>query len=57
LRECFQESLLRGLFGLTPLAKESVGHLKHPRAEAANDFSERGLVVGERPLRQLEVRE
>jgi len=44
MRECFQESFLRGFFGLTSVAKETVRNVEHARAEAANDFGKGGLV-------------
>jgi len=45
MRECFQESFLRGFFSLTAVAKEAVRNVKHARAEAANDFG-KGVLVG-----------
>jgi hypothetical protein len=53
LRECFEKSFLRGLFGLTPVAKESVSDVKNARAEAANDFGECRLVCFAREAGQF----
>jgi hypothetical protein len=44
MRECFQESFLRGFFSLTAVAKEAVRNVEHARAEAAHDFGKGGLV-------------
>ena len=44
MRECFQESFLRGFFSLTSVAKKAVRNVEHARAEAANDFGKGGLV-------------
>ena len=44
MRECFQESFLRGFFSLTAVAKKAVRNVEYARAEAANDFGKGGLV-------------
>jgi len=54
LRERLQESFLRGLFGLTAIAKETMRDMKNSRAKASYNLSEGRLVVRACAPRQFE---
>ena len=56
MRECFEEGFLRGFFGLTAIAKETVSNMKNARAEASNDFGECRLVFFARAAGQFNFR-
>jgi hypothetical protein len=56
LRECFQESFLRGFFGLAAIAKESMRDMKNSRAESSHNFSERRFIVFTREAGQFNFR-
>jgi hypothetical protein len=56
LRKGFQESFLRGFFGLTAIAKKTVSNMKDARAEAANDFGECRLIFFAREAGQFNFR-
>jgi hypothetical protein len=55
LRERFQKSFLRSLFGLTTIAKEPVRDMKNSGAVASHNFREGRLVFRSRLLRQFEI--
>jgi hypothetical protein len=54
LRERLQESFLRGLFGLTAIAKETKRDMKNSRAVASNNFSEGRFIFSACATRQFE---
>jgi hypothetical protein len=54
LREGFQESLLRGFFSLTAIAKEPVSYVKNARAESSDNLCERTFLFSTRLARQFE---
>jgi len=56
LRKSFKKSFLRGFFGLTAIAKETVSNMKNAGTEASNDFGECRLIFFARQAGQFNFR-